>query len=348
MRPPGRLIRRAVIDPLWVPVAVVIAGLLVLVAAAGVVLAPLASRRRLPRLAIFAAVYVLTDAALVVACACLFLSRPGQQLSGDRSMATHAALLRRALRVLVRAAVPLLGFGTDVEEMPAPDSLAGHPVLVLARHAGPGDSVAIVELLITRLDRRPVIVLKETLRWDPGLDIVLTRMRACFVPGRESRRDVPDSIAAAARGLGDQDAFLLFPEGGNWTPGRHRKALARLRTSGRRAEAARAAANQHVLPPQPAGVLACLEARPDLQVIVVAHTGMEDLFSATDIWRALPLNGRSMTMRWWKLPRTQLPADADGRRDWLELQWSVVDSWIDARKSASLDDAVRGMSSGTK
>jgi hypothetical protein len=31
--------------------------------------------------------------------------------------------------------------------------------------------------------------------------------------------------------------------------------------------------NPHVLPPRPAGVLACLAARPDLDVVVVAHTG---------------------------------------------------------------------------
>jgi 1-acyl-sn-glycerol-3-phosphate acyltransferase len=350
MRPPNVIVRRAVLDPLWVPLAVALAGLLALIACAGVLTAPFAKRGRLFGLATFGALYVLTDAALVICCAWLFLARPvrarrrsdadlgvGQpKPADDQWLDAHSALLRRALRLLTSAARPLVGFRADVEQMPAPASLSGHPLLVLARHGGPGDSMAIVELLMSRLGRRPVIVLKEVLRWDPGLDVVLGRMQACFVPARAAGRDVPGLIGATARGLRGSDAILLFPEGGNWTPARHRKALARLRSRGRRAEAARAAENPHVLPPQPAGVLACLAARPDLRVILVAHTGLEDLVSAADVWRALPLTGRAMTTRWWKVPDPQLPADSAGRREWLDVQWSVVDSWIDARKSANL------------
>jgi 1-acyl-sn-glycerol-3-phosphate acyltransferase len=339
MRPPHTLVRRLVVDPLWVPVAAGLAGLFLVVACVSVIVAPLAPRRRVARLALFGALYVLVDAFLLVCSACLWLAHPVPARRGERWVDAHAVLLRRALTLLVAAARPLFGFRVNVEELPAPESLAGRPALVLARHGGPGDSFAIVELLLSRLHRRPVIVLKDVLQWDPGLDVVLNRMAACFLSSRGAGRDLPGRIAAAARGLGQRDAMLLFPEGGNWTPSRHRNALARLWARGRRAAAAKAAANRHVLPPQPAGVLACLGARPDLEVVVVAHTGLEDLVSAADVWRALPVTGRPMIMRWWQLPAADLPLDPNTRADWLDVQWAVVDSWIDARKAARQRDS---------
>jgi hypothetical protein len=159
-------------------------------------------------------------------------------------------------------------------------------------------------------------------------------MPSCFLPASGAGRDLPGRLADRARCLGAADAMLIFPEGGNWTPGRYRRALLRLRAHGRRVSAARAAANPHVLPPQPAGVLACLAARPDLHVAVVAHTGLDDLVSPALIWRALPVADRPMVMRWWHHRAADLPLDADLRCEWLEVQWTIVDSWIDARKAA--------------
>jgi 1-acyl-sn-glycerol-3-phosphate acyltransferase len=339
MRPPPTLVRRLVVDPLWVPVAAALAGVFLVIALVSVIVAPLAPRRRVARLALFGALYVVVDACLLVCCAGLWLAHPVVARRDERWGDAHAVLLRRVLGLLIAAARPLFGFRVNVEELPAAESLADRPVLVLARHGGPGDSFAIVELLLSRLHRRPVIVLKDVLQWDPGLDVVLNRMPACFLPSRGAGRDLPGRIAATARGLAQRDAMLLFPEGGNWTPRRHRNALARLWARGRRAAAAKAAANRHVLPPQPAGVLACLGARSDLEVVVVAHTGLEDLVSPGDVWRALPVAGRPMIMRWWQVPPADLPVDADTRADWLDVQWAVVDSWIDARKAARQRDA---------
>jgi hypothetical protein len=130
------------------------------------------------------------------------------------------------------------------------------------------------------------------------------------------------------------DAILLFPEGGNWTPGRHSRAIARLLHAGRRQAAADAAENRNVLPPQPTGMLACMSGRADLTVAVVAHTGLEDLVTPALVWRALPVTTSPMIVRWWFQPARSLPTTDDGRREWLRLQWALVDSWIDARKAA--------------
>jgi 1-acyl-sn-glycerol-3-phosphate acyltransferase len=333
MKPPPLLVRRAVIDPVWIPLAVVLAALFVAVALVGLVILPL-GRHRLPRFALFAALYLLLDASLILGCALLWLRHPVPGRRGQDWADAHQRMLHRMLRLLVRAAKPLLGFEVELEELPDQADLAGRPLLVLARHGGPGDSFAIAELLLSRLHRRPVIVLKEVLRWDPGLDLLLSRMPSCFLPARGAGHDLPALIAQAARGLGDQDALLIFPEGGNWTPHRYRLALNKLRARGRRRAAARAAANPHVLPPQPAGVLACLAARPGIEIVVVAHTGLDDLVSAAQMWRAVPVTGRPMVMRWWHMPASELPSGATLQQEWLEVQWAIVDSWIDARKAA--------------
>jgi 1-acyl-sn-glycerol-3-phosphate acyltransferase len=337
VRPPPLLVRRALIDTVWAPLAGLLAIIFALVA---LLTAPFGRRRRIPRLALMASVYLLVDAALVISCAALWVRHP---LPGRRQghwLTAHERLLRRALGVLISAAWPLLGFRVRLEELPSPATLpATRPLLVLARHGGPGDSFAIAELLLSRYGRRPVIVLKETLRWDPGLDVLLSRLPSCFLPARRPGRNLPARVAEVAAGLTDGDALLIFPEGGNWTPGRHIRALSRLRARGRFWAASLAAANRHVLPPQPGGVLACLAARPDLEVLIAAHTGLDDLVSPALIWAALPVRAHPMIMRWWHFPAASRPADPDRMQSWLELQWTIVDSWIDARKARSASPA---------
>lgn len=268
----------------------------------------------------------------------------GSLLSQASTLARHrthlhsAEPLRRLLRwVLARlrsAAATLAGFSVELEEPPDLAGLGGGPLLVLARHAGPGDSFALVDLLLSRYRRRPRIVAKETLQWDPGLDVVLNRLSACFLPARGGD-DRVELIAGLARGLRGSDAMLIFPEGGNWTPRRYRRALIRQsRSAGARA-AADPAVSRNVLPPRPAGVLACLAARPDLDVVVVAHTGLDDLTSPVLVWRALPLAGRPMTVRWWPVPASGVPAAPDRQRQWLRLQWALVDAWIDTSRMAA-------------
>jgi 1-acyl-sn-glycerol-3-phosphate acyltransferase len=336
MRPPNRVIRRAVIDPAWVPVALVLSALLLAAGLAGALALPLSRRRRPLRLGVFGAFYLLVDACLVICCAALWLRHPlPRRRDPDRWSRAHLRLLGRALSLLLGAAGRLLGFEVDVQEPPGVLAITGRPLLVMARHGGPGDSFALADLLVTRYQRRPAIVLTEKLRWDPGLDVILSRLPSCFIRRGEDRA-APERMAELARQLQADDAILLFPEGGNWTPGRYLRAIGRLRKAGSHQAAADAEDNPNVLPPHPAGLLACLQSRPDLDVAIVAHTGLEDLVTPAMIWRALPVHGRPMVIRWWHEPAAVMPDNDPGRRDWLRLQWAIVDSWIDARKAARI------------
>jgi len=334
VRPPARVLRRTAIDPVWLPLGIAVAVLLVAMAAVAALAAPLTRRRRLVRLALFGALYLVIDVGLVIGCAALWLRHPmAKQRDGTRWSRSHQQLLSRALSVLVGAARPLLGFTVAVQEPPGQDLIAGSPLLVLARHGGPGDSFALVHLLMSRYQRRPAIVLREELRWDPGLDVILSRLPCCFIRQGDGAR-MASRLTELARGLDSGDAILLFPEGGNWTPVRHRRAVVRLIRAGRRQAAADAQSNPNVLPPRPSGVLACLDGRPDLGVVIVAHTGLEDLVDPATVWRALPVTGRPMTIRWWYEPAGAVPDADEDRREWLRLHWAIVDSWIDAKKAA--------------
>jgi hypothetical protein len=87
-------------------------------------------------------------------------------------------------------------------------------------------------------------------------------------------------------------------------------------------------------------VLAALAARPDLGIVVIAHTGLDDLVTPHQVWQALPLHERPMTIRWWTVPPGTVPPGPAEQYQWLRVQWALVDSWIGARKAqAGLPDA---------
>jgi hypothetical protein len=60
-------------------------------------------------------------------------------------------------------------------------------------------------------------------------------------------------------------------------------------------------------------------------VVFVAHTGVDDLLSVGDIWRAIPMR-QPMRARWWRVPYEEIPAE--GRERWLYDWWETIDAWI--------------------
>ena len=199
---------------------------------------------------------------------------------------------------------------------------------MLARHGGPGDSFALVHLLLTRYHRSVRIVLKDILQLDPLIDILLHRLDCCFLASPSGDgAELCAKVAAMAATLAPREALLLFPEGANFTPHRRQRAISRLRRD-HKAEPARAATLMtNVLPPRPGGVLACLDARPDLPVVVVAHAGLDRVVSVRQAWDELPIT-TPMTVRAW--PTAPIPPGEDARLAWLTLEWAVVDEWVDA------------------
>ena len=190
-------------------------------------------------------------------------------------------------------------------------------MIVLSRHAGPGDSFLLVHHLLSRYRRKPRIVMKAALQFDPSLDVVINRLPNAFVPARRGAGNrVIKEIERLAAGLGPTGALVIFPEGGNFTPRRRVRAIRLLEERRLAKEAARARAMEHLLPPKPGGALAAIEAAPAADVIFVAHTGLEHVVTVGDVWRALPME-QVLKARWWRVPAAEVPTDREAQVDWL-------------------------------
>jgi 1-acyl-sn-glycerol-3-phosphate acyltransferase len=287
------------------------------------------------RLLAFALAYLSLEVAGQVAAAVLWVRCGfGRRMHTRAARAAHYTVVRMLLDVLMQVAQRLfaLRLVTDGESWsPLDDGVPGstNAMVVLSRHAGPGDSFLLVHTLMNRDHlRQPRIVLKDLLQWDPLIDVFLNRLPNHFVttgPGGAARST--EAIADLARDLGEEDALLIFPEGANFTPRRRFRAIQRLRGRGLLHAARRAEAMRHVLPPRPAGAGAALRAAPHADVVFVAHTGLEHLASVRHLWRSLPMN-KTLHLRWWFVPAAEVPRREAELKDWLYRWWETIDAWI--------------------
>lgn len=211
---------------------------------------------------------------------------------------------------------------------PEPLELPAGPLIVCGRHGGVGGAFLLAHLLLSTYHRLPRVVLKQTLAWDPLIDALLSRIPHAFIdPQPGDGGATAARIGALARGMAVDEALLIFPEGGNFTPRRRMRALHRLRRRGLAAAAERAARLRNVLPPHPDGVFAAIEAAPQAAVVFVAHTGLDHLLSAADVWRALPLR-LPVVITWWVVPAADVPRRPQERLSWLEENWARIDGWV--------------------
>ncbi|MEV4516852.1 1-acyl-sn-glycerol-3-phosphate acyltransferase [Dactylosporangium sp. NPDC049525] len=324
---PPRWLRRVVLAPIYLGVILAVLATMpvwLLIAAA---VAPFGSGRlRALRVTWMLAVYLLLEAvALIVLFGLWVGSGFGWKLRGPRLQRIHYVLTGRFLRVLYGQARWALGVKVAVVGTDPDVAAPGRPELVFCRHAGPGDSFLLIHALVNWFDREPRIVLKDTLQWDPVIDVMLNRLPNQFLTAGGGD---PSHVARLATGLDDNDVLVLFPEGGNFTPTRRERAIQRLRDLGLHAMAERAARMRHVLAPRPGGTLAALDAAPEAGVIWVAHTGLDKLLTVADLWRHLPLD-LTITMRWWSVDAADVPAGHEQRVDWLYDWWARIDAWID-------------------
>ncbi len=336
---PPRLVRRLVLAPLAVVIAVavmVLFPLLFLLALAfGLTGLSRPERMRGLRLLCFALIWLVAETAALFMCMGLWIASGfGGRLTTQPYQSRHYAIMRWYLDLVFRAATRMFGIGVDVDEPELTGAeLAARlarPVIVLSRHAGPGDSFLLVHHLLSVYARRPRVVMKAALQLDPGLDVVANRLPNVFIQHRRTgERLFTEQIERLARGLDNAGALVIFPEGGNWTPGRWRRGIRRLEQAGRPDLAARAAGMPNLLPPRPGGALAAIAACPHADVIFVAHAGLDRLVSVADVWRSLPMD-QVIRAKWWRVPQDEVPREADheARVLWLYGWWERIDSWI--------------------
>ncbi|XRQ10220.1 1-acyl-sn-glycerol-3-phosphate acyltransferase [Actinomadura welshii] len=326
---PPPIIRRLVLIPLLFLVSLLIVAVFPVAYAAAYAFGR--ERKRAARLLWFALAWATREPAAMLEFAWLWVRGRARD---DR----HYAIIRRYVAGLYAVAERRLGLrlhieGETEEEGGGAAADGDRPLIVLSRHAGPGDALLLVHHLLTDYRRRPCVVMKALLQLDPCIDIAANRLPNVFVsPGGQAAED----IGRLAAGLGPRDALVIFPEGGNFTPGRRLRAIRRLTRLRRVREAERATRMRNLMPPRPGGVLAALEAAPSADVVFVAHVGLDHMATPGDVWRHVPLT-EPVRALWWRIPAEDVPGDRAARTDWLYTHWERADAWISANKAPALE-----------
>lgn len=327
--PPPLIVRRLVLAPLVVLVCLALTVLSPLLLAVTLVVDVVwRGGLGLTRLAAFAVAYVAAEAAMILALFGLWI------VSGFGALplrSAHYALLRGWLRSISAAAISLLGLRIEILEPPPPRP---GPLLVFGRHAGAGNSLMMIRTLMLRFGRRPRVVMLAFLQWDPVIDVVAHRLPSLFIEHDPERSDhFVQAIGALARDLGDADAFVLYPEGHDFTERLRLRVIASLRRRGLHGAAERAESWERVLPPRHKGPMAAIQAAPEADVVLVAHTALEEIGSLRQLHTRLPLT-RPVQARYWRVRAAEVPHEREALIAWLYEWWQTIDAWIDEHAPA--------------
>ena len=181
--------------------------------------------------------------------------------------------------------------------------------------------------------------MKATLQLDPSLDILANRVPNAFLhqQHRRTRASTAPQAPRPSRSGGWRSALTgaarwpLFPEGGNWTPLRWRRAIDAA-AHRRPARPGRTRGGDAQRPPArtAAGTRRASAACPAADVIFVAHAGLDRLVSVRDVWQSLSWPTSRYTARWWRVPADEVPRAAghQAQVDWLYDWWQRIDAWI--------------------
>ena len=330
-RVPPRWLRRLVIAPLVLLICVglvAVSPVLLLVAAIADLFVP--GNWRTVRMVAFAAFFAFMEAAGLVVLFVLWVRFGfGTGLDTERAKDAHYAAMAFYLKLMYRAVSLLFGLRINIEERRAPQP---GPILVFSRHAGPGNSLMLIGTMMIAFNRRPRIVMLAKLQWDPLFDTMFNRLPNRFISHDRGKTDrYVAAIGDLARDLGEQDAFVLFPEGRDFTQRLRLRAIDYLRTKGYERHAERAESMLHVLPPRHRGPLAAITSAPEADVAFVAHSVLEELGSFKELWRRIPLDA-PIDGRYWRIPPGEVPRTEDEVIDWLYGWWERIDEWVEAHK----------------
>lgn len=317
--------RRARTIPLMLGVTVVgvLASPAIIVVSAVV---DLSKRRvRLPtvRVALFLLQYGINDSAEILL-APVYWARAGfgARLDTPTSIARHERLQQWSIAVLARRAERLLGLRLEIDSA-SMAALTPGPVIVLCRHVNIVDA-SLPTLLYQRLGYHTRGVIMAELLADPGFDLIYARTGSVFIP-RDNGPEAIAMIREIGKSVDSTRAIVIFPEGRLFRPDRLERATARLALENPE-RAARLASLGHVLPPRPGGVLALLDSIA-ADVVVIAHTGLDQYASFTDLAKAVPLRD-PIRITAWRVPIDQIPTGDVDRIAWLDDQWLHTDAWI--------------------
>lgn len=229
---------------------------------------------------------------------------------------------------LLRAAEVLFRLRFEVEGL---DALRPGPLVLFMRHASIVDTLIPTVLLARPTGLRLRFVLKRELLALPCLDIAGHRLPNCFVArgGEDTEREI-GRVRDLAKGLGERDAVIIYPEGTRFSEKKRARALEKLAERAPERHA-RLRSLAHLLPVRSGGSLALFDADPEADIVMIAHAGLEAFAELVDVWRG-KMVGRTIRLSLTRHPRRGLPAEAADRLTWLDQRWLEMDAWIAARE----------------
>jgi 1-acyl-sn-glycerol-3-phosphate acyltransferase len=283
-------------------------------------------RLRFPtvRVALFLVQYAINDSIEILLAGPLWIVAGfGRDVRRPASMRRHERLQAWSLDVLARRAERLLGLRLAVDRRSL-DALTPGPVIVLARHVNLVDA-SLPSLLYQRLGMRSRGAIMAELLADPGFDLIYGRTGSVFIP-RDNATEARQLVRCLADGVDPTTAIVIFPEGRLFREDVRQRALVRLADTNPK-RAARLAEIRHVLPPRPAGVLALLDELPTADIVVVAHTGLDEFGSFSQLARSVPL-AEPIRCTAWRIPFADIPTESEPRIEWLDEQWLAIDRHV--------------------
>jgi 1-acyl-sn-glycerol-3-phosphate acyltransferase len=297
-------------------------------------LRPLAGRFARLRAGLFFCVYLLCESIGVLGALAVWVASGATLLvSRRRWVEWNTALQRVWSGALGGAAFRIYGARASVV---GADRVLPAPFILLVRHTSTADTILAANLVANPHRVLLRYVLKRQLLWDPCLDVVGRRLPNAFVErsGADTRGDLA-AVRALAADLRPEEGVLIYPEGTRFSEAKLARAREKVTASGDEQLAALAAKMQRVLPPQLGGMSALLDALTDVDLVILAQQGFEGVASFNDFWGGR-LVGRTVRVRFTRIPSTEIPADPKERAHWLFRTWLEVDRWI---ASAAREDA---------
>jgi hypothetical protein len=331
---PPAAVRRPITVTVWLVMSVICLALSPLLLVLAALVSAVTGR---PQALIFTRLvvtYFVLEFSTLIACGVLWLASGGGLLIGTQPFQRlHYRLLRWFVHGFARRCLALFDVSVAAEEPTAASRAleSEAPLLFFSRHAGPGDTILLIDRLLTRFDRLPSVVFKQSVALDPCVDVIGHRLPHAVLDTAE-KEECEARIQEVAAGLGRRGVLVLFPEGGNFTPERRRRAIRKLWRTGRQTEAARAERMSHVLPPRPTGALAALRGNPEADVIFSAHSGLGLSAFPSEIWHDPPL-GKTFNTRMWLSPAAERPLDPDAQVAWVYDWWKRLDKWIEDQRT---------------
>ena len=216
-------------------------------------------------------------------------------------------------------------------EIEGDEHLAPGPILIFARHTSIIDTMLPLRILEHYHGMIARIVKKRELLWDPCVDGVSHRLPRTFVRrGSNNHERELELVRTLTNGMGEYDALWIYPEGTRFTPQKRARVLERLHE--RHPEAAqRAERLRNTLPPRPGGALALLDQCNGMDVVFCAHTGMEGANRLENVING-SLLGKTVKVRFWRVPAADIPANREERLLWLHSWWERIDRWVESNQ----------------